>query len=236
MALPLHALPALRGGLFALLGATATGALAMVFGEPLPSAKATLALLAIGASGYGLSLRFYLLAQRADAGRGGAASRGVACPRTRARGAGARTCAPPRRRTSRSRTRHDAGGGAQSLAQARANASCPFPCSRRASHASPLRRDRRLDIGAAASLRSLVASANDQPSPKTVPSRLRIGCGQAPTHPAGCGAFSALFFNGQRLHRSRRSRRRRHSGVAASGSTCRSGSVVTRISFSTDVA
>lgn len=158
MALPLHALPALRGGLFALLGATATGALAMVFGEPLPSAKATLALLAIGASGYGLSLRFYLLAQRADAGRGGAASRGVACPRTRARGAGARTCAPPRRRTSRSRTRHDAGGGAQSLAQARANASCPFPCSRRASHASPLRRDRRLDIGAAASLRSLVAS------------------------------------------------------------------------------
>ena len=39
--------------------------LAVVFGEPLPSAAAALALLAIGASGYGLSLRFYLLAQRA---------------------------------------------------------------------------------------------------------------------------------------------------------------------------
>ena len=49
----------------ALLGATATGTLALAFGEPLPSAGAALALLAIGATGYGLSLRFYLLAQRA---------------------------------------------------------------------------------------------------------------------------------------------------------------------------
>jgi drug/metabolite transporter (DMT)-like permease len=49
----------------ALLGATATTLLAVVFGEPLPSAAAALALFAIGASGYGLSLRFYLLAQRA---------------------------------------------------------------------------------------------------------------------------------------------------------------------------
>ena len=49
----------------ALLGATATGALARVFGEPVPSAAAALALLAVGATGYGLSLRFYLLAQRA---------------------------------------------------------------------------------------------------------------------------------------------------------------------------
>lgn len=49
----------------AALGATATAALAMAFGEPLPSVGAALALLAIGASGYGLSLRFYLLAQRA---------------------------------------------------------------------------------------------------------------------------------------------------------------------------
>lgn len=49
----------------ALLGATATGTLALVFGEPLPSAIAALALLAIGATGYGMSLRFYLLAQRA---------------------------------------------------------------------------------------------------------------------------------------------------------------------------
>ncbi len=49
----------------ALLGATATLLLAVFFGEPLPSAGAAVALFAIGASGYGLSLRFYLLAQRA---------------------------------------------------------------------------------------------------------------------------------------------------------------------------
>lgn len=49
----------------ALLGATATTVLALVLGEPLPSLAAALALFAIGASGYGLSLRFYLLAQRA---------------------------------------------------------------------------------------------------------------------------------------------------------------------------
>ena len=49
----------------ALLGATATTLLAVLFGEPLPSAGAALALFAIGATGYGLSLRFYLLAQRA---------------------------------------------------------------------------------------------------------------------------------------------------------------------------
>jgi drug/metabolite transporter (DMT)-like permease len=49
----------------AVLGATATTLLALVFGEPLPSIGAALALVAIGASGYGLSLRFYLLAQRA---------------------------------------------------------------------------------------------------------------------------------------------------------------------------
>ncbi len=49
----------------ALLGATATMPLAVLFGEPLPSASAGLMLFAIGATGYGLSLRFYLLAQRA---------------------------------------------------------------------------------------------------------------------------------------------------------------------------
>jgi drug/metabolite transporter (DMT)-like permease len=49
----------------ALLGATATSGLALAFGEPLPSALAAAALLGIGATGYGLSLRFYLLAQRA---------------------------------------------------------------------------------------------------------------------------------------------------------------------------
>lgn len=49
----------------ALLGATATSLLAVFFGEPLPSAGAALALFAIGVTGYGLSLRFYLLAQRA---------------------------------------------------------------------------------------------------------------------------------------------------------------------------
>ena len=49
----------------ALLGASATLLLAVVLREPLPSARAALALLAVGATGYGLSLRFYLLAQRA---------------------------------------------------------------------------------------------------------------------------------------------------------------------------
>lgn len=49
----------------AALGAAATTLLAVMLGEPLPSLGAALALLAIGASGYGLSLRFYLLAQRA---------------------------------------------------------------------------------------------------------------------------------------------------------------------------
>lgn len=49
----------------ALLGATATGMLAVLFGDPRPTLNASLALVAIGASGYGLSLRFYLLAQRA---------------------------------------------------------------------------------------------------------------------------------------------------------------------------
>jgi drug/metabolite transporter (DMT)-like permease len=49
----------------ALMGASATLSLAVVRGEPLPGTGAVLALLAVGASGYGLSLRFYLLAQRA---------------------------------------------------------------------------------------------------------------------------------------------------------------------------
>jgi drug/metabolite transporter (DMT)-like permease len=46
------------------LGASITGALALAWGEPLPALSAALALLAVGATGYGLSLRFYLLAQR----------------------------------------------------------------------------------------------------------------------------------------------------------------------------
>ncbi len=49
----------------AVLGASATSLLALVFGEPMPSTSAALALFAIGATGYGLSLRLYLLAQRA---------------------------------------------------------------------------------------------------------------------------------------------------------------------------
>lgn len=49
----------------AALGATATAALAWASDEPLPTVSAALGLLALGASGYGLSLRLYLLAQRA---------------------------------------------------------------------------------------------------------------------------------------------------------------------------
>ena len=46
------------------LGALATTLLAFLFGEPLPALWPALGLLAVGATGYGLSLRFYLLAQR----------------------------------------------------------------------------------------------------------------------------------------------------------------------------
>ncbi|MGJ7579811.1 EamA family transporter [Variovorax sp. RHLX14] len=49
----------------AAIGAAATAMLALLFGEPLPSLTAAVVLFAVGASGYGLSLRFYLLAQRA---------------------------------------------------------------------------------------------------------------------------------------------------------------------------
>ncbi|MBI2750613.1 MAG: EamA family transporter [Burkholderiales bacterium] len=47
------------------LGASATALIAVVFGEPMPGLPPALSLLAVGATGYGLSLRFYLLAQRA---------------------------------------------------------------------------------------------------------------------------------------------------------------------------
>jgi drug/metabolite transporter (DMT)-like permease len=47
------------------LGATATTLLALAFGEPMPGLWQVSALLAVGAAGYGLSLRFYLMAQRA---------------------------------------------------------------------------------------------------------------------------------------------------------------------------
>lgn len=46
------------------LGAAATALTAWLFGERLPSVAPLLVLLACGASGYGLSLRLYLLAQR----------------------------------------------------------------------------------------------------------------------------------------------------------------------------
>ncbi|VTU21561.1 carboxylate/amino acid/amine transporter [Variovorax sp. PBL-H6] len=49
----------------AVMGAAATTVLAFVFGDPLPTFGAAVALFLVGASGYGLSLRFYLLAQRA---------------------------------------------------------------------------------------------------------------------------------------------------------------------------
>lgn len=48
-----------------LLGVVATTSLALGFKEPVPTWSAAAALFAIGATGYGLSLRFYLLAQRA---------------------------------------------------------------------------------------------------------------------------------------------------------------------------
>lgn len=48
----------------AALGASVTSALALAWGESLPALLPALALLAVGATGYGLSLRFYLLAQR----------------------------------------------------------------------------------------------------------------------------------------------------------------------------
>ena len=54
------------------LGAIATIGLAVLFGERVPGLTAAGALLAIGATGYGLSLRLYLLAQREfGAGRTG---------------------------------------------------------------------------------------------------------------------------------------------------------------------
>jgi drug/metabolite transporter (DMT)-like permease len=49
----------------AALGATVTALLALMFAEPVPGLAAAAGLLAVGATGYGLSLRFYLLAQRA---------------------------------------------------------------------------------------------------------------------------------------------------------------------------
>jgi drug/metabolite transporter (DMT)-like permease len=49
----------------AAFGAIATTTLALVTGEPMPGLAAAVGLIAVGATGYGLSLRFYLLAQRA---------------------------------------------------------------------------------------------------------------------------------------------------------------------------
>jgi drug/metabolite transporter (DMT)-like permease len=49
----------------AVLGAAVTSILAVGFDESLPTLHAALSLFAVGATGYGLSLRFYLLAQRA---------------------------------------------------------------------------------------------------------------------------------------------------------------------------
>lgn len=49
----------------AALGAGVTALLALAFAETVPTLPAAAGLLAVGATGYGLSLRFYLLAQRA---------------------------------------------------------------------------------------------------------------------------------------------------------------------------
>lgn len=48
----------------AALGSLCTGALAVLFNEPAPLAMTAIGLVTVGATGYGLSLRFYLLAQR----------------------------------------------------------------------------------------------------------------------------------------------------------------------------
>ncbi len=64
---PLHVVAAKAG-----LGASATAVIALARGEPMPSLVAAAALVACGATGYGLSLRLYLLAQRRiGAGRTG---------------------------------------------------------------------------------------------------------------------------------------------------------------------
>lgn len=49
----------------AILGTLAAAVLVVLAGDPLPTLGAALGLMAVGATGYGLSLRFYLLAQRA---------------------------------------------------------------------------------------------------------------------------------------------------------------------------
>jgi len=49
----------------ATIGVMATLVLAWLFRDPVPSVGAAIALFVVGATGYGLSLRFYLLAQRA---------------------------------------------------------------------------------------------------------------------------------------------------------------------------
>lgn len=49
----------------AVLGTACTACMALVMREPLPGWMAAAGLVAVGATGYGLSLRFYLLAQRA---------------------------------------------------------------------------------------------------------------------------------------------------------------------------
>ncbi len=48
----------------ALFGCSTTGLIAWITGEPLPSVVAVCAVFVVGATGYGLSLRLYLLAQR----------------------------------------------------------------------------------------------------------------------------------------------------------------------------
>jgi len=49
----------------AVLGVTATTLLAVLAGDPIPTTGQAVGLMTVGATGYGLSLRFYLLAQRA---------------------------------------------------------------------------------------------------------------------------------------------------------------------------
>ena len=67
------------------LGCTCTLALAFAFGQPFPPLFGIVGLLVCGATGYGLSLRFYLLAQRSIGAGSRTGARSSRSPRSSAR-------------------------------------------------------------------------------------------------------------------------------------------------------